>query len=418
MTARPILCSLSLIGSVLLLAGCGLVRPPYTPTPTATPTVMRSVSAAIVPTAGPTAVRASNADATSQPAGLLPTPTPEPAPLPLETVPPAAAIVAAVPTIVRQLPAVSAVPVTTDVPPVSETPPATDAPALLPPSPLEGDLAAAYPLVLETQRFRLHYMPGSVTATQPDAAVALVQMALDHLESSFGPSLAGGFDVYAAGSLFAPPDQALRGRSFSTLRRLFFLQDGSSVDWDRQYIVAHELTHLYLWNAIGAPSSVMLSEGAAVYAGAKLVNGKGPMPLQHVCLAYARAGALPDIADDLSYRGHIRDMENYYAAGCFVQYLIETYGVGAFVRIYPTSDYMGIYGKPLAALADEWQQQLAASTDPLPFEPSVFVETAAHVKNGYSDLFAAFGYTPAEHARYAQLDAARTALLEGRPGQP
>jgi NAD(P)H-flavin reductase len=42
-------------------------------------------------------------------------------------------------------------------------------------------------------------MAASVTATQPDAAVALVQMALDHLESSFGPSLAGGFDVYAAG---------------------------------------------------------------------------------------------------------------------------------------------------------------------------------------------------------------------------
>jgi hypothetical protein len=367
----------------------------------------------------------------AQPPVQLPTPTP---PEPSRATSATAAIIDSMPTIARQQsePGAQAPAITAGEPLSSvvagagttDSPPAEKAegtaagseitPALLPPSPLEGNLDAAYPLLLDTPRFLLHYTPGSLTAAQPAATAAQVQAALDHLERTFALQLPGGFDVYAAGSLFAPPDQALRGRSFSALRRLFFLQDGSGSAWDQQYIVGHELTHLYLWNTAGVPSSVMLSEGAAVYAGSKLVEGQGPLPLQQICLAYARAGALPYVGGDLSYQGHIRDLENYYTAGCFVQYLVETYGVDAFVRLYPTSDYWGIYGKSLAALVDEWQGQLLATPDVLPFDPVAFVTAAERVKRGYRDLFAAFGNTPEEYLLYAQLDRARTELLAGR----
>lgn len=293
---------------------------------------------------------------------------------------------------------------------------ATPTPLIVPLSPatLTGDLAAAYPLTWEAERFTLHFTPGTLPAAQPDQVAALVQRGYDHLERLLQRPLSGGFDVYPAGVLFAAPDQALRGRSFSPQRRVFFLYDGSGAAWDRQYIVGHELTHLYTWNAIGAPSSTMLSEGLAVYAGAELVKGEGMLSLTEICLAYQRAGALPWVAGTLAYRGHIRDMENYYAAGCFVQHLVQTYGVDALARLYPTGDYVGVYGKTLAALAGEWQESLAGSAVTLSFDPVQFVAGAAAVKNGYTALFTAFQPNAESLTRYAELDAARISLLEGR----
>lgn len=282
------------------------------------------------------------------------------------------------------------------------------------PAILTGDLASAYPLTWESDRYRLHYTPNTLPAEQPEEVAALVQRGYEHLQRLLQRTLDGSFDAYAAGALFAAPDQALRGRSFSPQRRFFFLYDGSGAAWDQQYIVGHELTHLYAWNAIGAPSSTMLSEGLAVYAGAELVKDEGSLSLTEICLAYQRANALPWVAGTLAYRGNIRDMENYYAAGCFVQYLVETYGVDALTRLYPSGDYAGVYGKTLAALAGEWQETLAASPVVLTFDPVQFVAGAAAVKNGYTALFAAFQPDTESLARYAELDAARIALLEGR----
>jgi len=282
------------------------------------------------------------------------------------------------------------------------------------PSILEGDLDPAYPGILEAERFTLHYTPGTYPAQDPQAAADIVTRGLDHLEQVMNAQLDGRFDVYVAGSIFAPPDEALRGRSFSASRRYFFLHDGTGNLADQQYIATHELTHLFTWNVFGQPASAMLSEGAAVYTGITVIADSRHMPTEVFCAAYYQAGELPRISTNISFRGHIRDLPNYYAAGCFVQYLTETYGPEKFGQLYPTGDYVGVYGQSLAALEQEWLSYIDASELSMQFAPSNLIEAVDAVGTAYDELFADFQGTPTEMVAYQELDKARLALLEGR----
>lgn len=211
-------------------------------------------------------------------------------------------------------------------PPASTATPLVIRPSPLIGAPLIGALDSAYPAALPLERFTLHYTPGVADAHPPQRLAEQVAAALVHHEQLLAVHLAGHFDVYAAGAPFAAPDQALRGRSFSAQRRFFFLADGTGTPTDQQYIIAHELTHVFTWNTFGAPASVMLHEGVAVYAGMEMVADGEFLPLEQFCVAYLQAGALPRVTSNLRFMGHIRDLENYYAAGCFVGFLIERYG--------------------------------------------------------------------------------------------
>ncbi len=282
------------------------------------------------------------------------------------------------------------------------------------PSILEGDLDSAYPGVLETSRFTLHYTPDTYPAQNPQAVADMVMRGLNHIETVLNAHLEGDFDVYVAGTLFAPPDQALRGRSFSAARRYFFLHDGTGNPADQQYIATHELTHLFTWNTFGRPVSAMLSEGVAVYTGMTLIADSDHMPIDVFCAAYHQAGRLPRVSTSLSFQGHIRDLENYYTAGCFVQYLIETYGPEKFGQLYPTGDYVSVYGRPLVELEAEWIADLEAEDPSVPFDPADLIEAVESVSSAYDELFAGFTGTSAQMTAYHELDAARIALLEGR----
>lgn len=295
-------------------------------------------------------------------------------------------------------------------PPVAPTPVS----ASWQPSILEGDLQAAYPAILSVGRFTLHYQPGMEADRQIQDVAEMVARAMEHIESVLGVHLNGTLDVYVAGSLFAPPDQALRGRSFSARRQLFVLYDGTGNPADRQYIITHELTHLVAWNTLGQPSSALLSEGLAVYAGMTHIAGSAHLPPEAFCTAYDQAGKLPRVSAALRFEGHIHDLPNYYAAGCFVRYLATTYGIEKLKALYPSSDYAGLYGRSLAELEREWTAYLRANPYSLPFPPGDLVAATVEVDRAYEDLFARFSGTPDEFARYRRVDAARIALLEGR----
>jgi hypothetical protein len=308
------------------------------------------------------------------------------------------------------------------------TPEPAGAPALLTPaamaarlavqpygfSPLYDNLIDGYGATLATERFVLHYTPDTLPAQDPEATADLVMAALLHHEHLLGVTLPGLFDIYAAGSLFAAPDQALRGRSFSAQRRTFFLYDGSGAPAEQAYIAAHELAHLFTWNALGAPASVMLSEGVAVYAGMDFVAGQGLLPLQDFCVAYWQAGALPRISTDLDYLGHIHNLENYYSAGCFVQHLVEHHGAAALAQLYPSGDYFAVYGKSLAELEAEWLDSLSQQPTSLTYAPGELVEAVTCVSGAYDDLFAEFSGSRGQLDAYFALDRARMALLMGR----
>jgi LysM repeat protein len=300
-----------------------------------------------------------------------------------------------------------------------EGPLATPAPSparLWQPSILEGDLDAAYPLSIPGARFNVHYQPDTPAARAPDQIVRRVDAALSHIEETIEVSLDDGFDVYVAGSLFAPDNEALRGRTFSSQRKSFLLDDGSGTAKEREYIVTHELTHLVAWNTLGKPSSVMLHEGLAVYTGIEMMEAAGFMPLKQFCAAYQQSGTLPSLSGDRAYLGHIRDLDLYYTAGCYVTYLIEEYGLPDFKRLFSSGDYIGIYGKTFRQLEDAWLTALQTEAGDLAIDPDDLKASIDAVAAAYDLLFLDFDGTPVQMQAYRDLDRARIALLQGRLG--
>jgi len=276
----------------------------------------------------------------------------------------------------------------------------------------EDRLNIVYPLSLEEERFSLHYTPNTYPAMDPQSVALLIGRSLTHIEILFGTPIYHHVDVYAAGSLFEAPEQILRGRSFSAHWRTLFLHDGTGNAADQQYIIAHELTHLYAWNVFGIPSSVMLSEGAAVYSGMMLISGSNHLPIKVFCAAYLQAGQLPDIAASLRFNGHILNLPNYYAAGCFVGYLVETYGPEKFGMLYPTNNFDNVYGKTVWALEQEWRETLFNIS--ISFKPDDLVSAVNEVQTAYANFLPAFSGTQTQRNAYYHLDLARLALLEGR----
>jgi LysM repeat protein len=299
---------------------------------------------------------------------------------------------------------------------IKQPTPTATTPAEMPwqPSILEGDLEAGYPLNLESERFTLHYQPETPAARLPDQVRRLVESALSHIEDKLDVRLEDEFDVYMAGSLFAPPNTALRGRSFSSGRRNFYLYDGTGTPNERRYVITHELTHMVIWNTVGRPSSVMLHEGVAVYTGVEALEAAGFIPLSRFCAAYQQADQLPSLSGNRDYLGHIRDLDLYNAAGCFVQHLIEEYGLSDFKQLFISGDYPGIYGRTRSQLEQEWIDTLDAIGTELTFDPDLLVTSVAQVADAYDRLFEDFGGTSSQMAAYHELDQARIAVLQAR----
>jgi hypothetical protein len=233
------------------------------------------------------------------------------------------------------------------------------------------------------------------------------------IEEPLGIRLNGTFDVYVAGSLFAGEDIALRGRSFSSQRRLFFLWDDTGDEADRQYIITHEATHTFTWNTIGQPASVMLHEGVAVYTGMPNYENAGYINLDDFCAIFYRAERLPLPTGTMDFQGHIYDLTTYYSAGSFVRYLIDTYGAEKFTRLYPSGDYQAVYDQNLSTLQDAWLEQLAVRKLPANLDAGALIQYVDEVGQNYRQLFANFGGTPAEMQAYRALDKARTSTLAG-----
>jgi hypothetical protein len=139
----------------------------------------------------------------------------------------------------------------------------------------------------------------------------------------------------------------------------------------------------------------------------------GFIPLQHFCAAYQQAGELPNLRGGRSYLGHIRDLDLYFTAGCFVTYLIDEYGVSDFKELFTSGNYAGIYGLTQAQLEAQWIETLDGIAEDLAFHPEDLVASVDDVTSAYDQLFGDFGGSAAEMAAYRKLDRARIAMLEG-----
>lgn len=126
----------------------------------------------------------------------------------------------------------------------------------------------------------------------------------------------------------------------------------------------HELTHV-----LTGYNSAFLAEGLAVRMEQRLGWGvafaTSGRPLSAHVSAALCSGDLPAIAD-LLRRKSLWDPGDVYAsrlryavAGSFTGYLIDTYGLPAWLALYGNAnvqmDFEGMYGRSLAALEQEWR---------------------------------------------------------------
>ncbi len=279
---------------------------------------------------------------------------------------------------------------------------------------LSGDIAANYPLAYESPRFTLHYQPGSATDLDTEGTAALVQTALELVEDQLDVRLDGVFDLYLAGTLFENPNPHLRGYSQSADRRIFLLYDGSGTYEENLYFIAHEIAHLVTWNVWGSPSSTMISEGVATWAGGSALEDAGYLPYDDLCRAALEANELPSVAaienDWQQFRGHIRSRFSYFGSACFVAYLIEQYGLDALAELYHRSNYVDLYGQSLTSLDAEWRASLAGSSESSSADLAAYT---TEVRVAYAYVFGSYNGSARVHSGYVAVDKARTALWRG-----
>lgn len=278
-----------------------------------------------------------------------------------------------------------------------------------------NELLWAYPSTYFQNQFALHFTPQSYPSVDPEALSILVENGLLYNEATFSRPFEKSFDVFVAGSFFEMPNQYLRGHSFGKDVYIVFLHDGSGDAIDQQYLAAHEVTHLYMWNTFGQPNTFLLSEGMAVWIGKSVTINSNNVPLEPFCKAFLLADKLPWVSDDeLTYKGQNFDLENYYAAGCFIKYLAETYEVEKIGLIYPNANYENFYGKTLVELEYEWREYLLQKDIAISFDPQKLIESNQKLKEAYRHFFYYYFTSPSMVHPYIALDQARLALLSLR----
>jgi LysM repeat protein len=307
--------------------------------------------------------------------------------------------------------------------PASGVRPSTPTPTPEPwgPTIITGELDALFSLTTVKGRFNLHIPPDTRAAAtgEVDKISRLVETALDHSQAVLQRRLSGRFDVYVAGTLFEAPLTNHRSSILPDERQLFLLYDGSGTPAERLYFTTYAVTHLLATQKLGKAASPLLGEGLAVYAGGQaLVNevdqDLGYLSLTEICAAYQFAGRLPRVSRPLTFEGHLGHLDHYFAAGCFVDYLVAEEGWAAFTEVYTNGDYRAVYGRSLNQLESDWSVALQDAADDLLFDPDEMVRALAEIDEAYLRLFEDFAGTPTQLAAYERLDRARLALLQGR----
>ncbi len=286
---------------------------------------------------------------------------------------------------------------------------------------ITGDLETTYSLATIKGHFTLHIPPDTRAASASETAkiAQLVESALDHSQSVIQRQFPGRFEVYVADTLFDAPFTVRRSFSQPEENRIFFLYDGSGTPTERLYFVTYAVTHLIAAQELGEAASPLLGEGLAVYAAGQAlasaaVEGRAYLPPDQFCAAYQGAGKLPRVTGELTFQGHLGYLDQYFAAGCLVGYLIEKEGASTFGQIYLDGDYDAVYGQTLNQLEADWIAALQDVAEGLPFDPEELVRIASELDEAYRRLWADFEGTPEQFTTYEQLDRARLALLQGR----
>ena len=143
-------------------------------------------------------------------------------------------------------------------------------------------------------------------------------------------------------------------------------------------IIKHELVHALTtdWHPVFKVSLKLgLHEGIAVAAD----WNEGKLTPHQLSKAMRELGVAPTIEQIMGLGFWAQaSSRSYLLAGSFVRYVVDTYGIEALKRVFPTGNFRAVYGKSLPELSNEW----ATFLDTVPLTTADLTAAEHRLKRG------------------------------------
>lgn len=246
--------------------------------------------------------------------------------------------------------------------------PAVTSPKVAPTTFLPGRGPALPGELVYTGR-RIDVYAGNYTFTAEQVAELGVkaERALTYIQRRFAVELTSraSVGVYSKGMA---PSSDTRGIAYTDARIIRIFYRSGEDTHKALVILAHELAHQLQAEAYGTEAQsradTILLEGLATWIAGEYWLSLSGAPSWQAC---ARELVQAGYGRNLLTLGQTTDPDVAYELwAAFVDYLANTYGWDKFNALYTSgrgrapgsADYMGIYGKSLSELADEWRTTL------------------------------------------------------------
>ncbi|MEE4193672.1 MAG: LysM peptidoglycan-binding domain-containing protein [Anaerolineae bacterium] len=185
----------------------------------------------------------------------------------------------------------------------------------------------------------------------------------------------GVLDAYVASGPFSPETPVRVHYVPAQEPRLFVLHDGSGSLVDVNFHLVYGMAQLWGAEVWGGTPEDVLREGMAYALADSRSAGSGNLQLCDVALAYQIEDKLPDLTSvgnwDIEWT---RNMINLSTAGCYYQYLLETYPAEDVQVLYTSGEYAPLLGASFEAEVALFEDWLAEKTPSQEMDPSGFVE--------------------------------------------
>lgn len=231
----------------------------------------------------------------------------------------------------------------------------------------------------ESDHFLLSY-PRGMERVQVDRLIRELEFRHAQLSTFLGGAPKDRIRVFLYRS--AEEKAALVGAAQTQFAKPWLLE----VHVDRIRALKHELAHVMaspygegpfrvttrysVWPSMG------VVEGMAVAAD----NPADELTLHQWAAGMRRQGLAPDVRQIIRPQGFFQSApaRAYTQVGSFLRYLADTYGAEKLRALYARADFESSYGRPLDALATEWEKFL----DGLPLDPAQVAQAFARFRQG------------------------------------
>lgn len=266
--------------------------------------------------------------------------------------------------------------------------------------------------------FIISWRPGAFPESRADEVAAQARIALDQVNRQLGTDDNDRIEILLADQMYLAEDcVGCQGFAFSDRRQVFILQDGSMSNEEFQALLTHEIGHVIAGNYIALPhvATLFLAEGLATWLMTPDLIAEGFIEPRQIAAWAWKVGIIPPFFElrDAEFEGRTRARAEYDPAASFTQYVIETYGMEAYKRIYDGELPEDAMGRSYVQLEQEWHAWLAqwADNSVNGIDAETWWGAAQVVIQGFEILYADPASVSQE--QYAQLATARVALNKG-----